>query len=431
MQSSSIPPKFPIPWANSAGSANVRSVPTGSQISIQAGAASLTDGFPPLNFIPVSAGGVPPFGQDMNGVLRQTTQWLQWYAAGGAVRYDGTFASSIGGYPAGAMILSNSGHAVYENLVDNNFNDPNLTSVNWRVASSVWSASTWLASGSANAQTVTLSPAPTSLSQLSGIPLKVFSQGTNTNLVTLNVNGLGAVPIVVPGGIPVASGSFLTGSPFEVILQGTASFVLMSRTASFYDASNNGLAIQAGTPAGANLALFGNAASTPNKYIRAINGVFQIVNSAYTTAIFSLADSGDVSTPGSITAGVHIRAANGTTSSGDQNAAPILADFGATGDPNGWVFKIPSIGLSSSNVIIVQGGIVSVPANDTPTLFSFFTPFLATCLGMVISYGAITPPVLPQIGVIGAQPANLTQFYATNTSTAGVSNGCYWMAVGF
>ena len=431
MQNSSIPPKFPIPWANSAGSANVRSIPKDSQISIQAGAASLTDGFPPLNFIPVSAGGVPPFGQDMNGVLKQTTQWLQWYAAGGAVRYDGTFVAAIGGYPAGAFLTSTSGHAIYESLIDNNFQDPNLNTTNWRIVSCVWSATTWLANGSANAQTITLSPAPTSLSQLSGIPLTIFSQGTNTGASTLNVNNLGPVSIVAPGSVPLSGGSLQTGSPFQVVLQGATPFTLLTRSNTFYDSAAGGLTVQGLGANGASLALFGNGNSTPNKYIRAINGIFQVVNSTFSSAPLNLTDSGDLTILGSITSNIRLRSLGGSTGTDDQSAAPILADFQATGTPTAWFWKIPGFGFSPTNTVIVQGGIVNVTANNTPTTFNLPTPFLANFLGIVISYGAITPPVLPQIGVIGAQPLNLSQFQATNTSTAGVGNGCYWIAIGF
>jgi len=62
MLSTSIPPKFPIPFANAAGPSFIRPIPTASQIGIQDGAASLTDGFPPDCFTPVVAGGTPPFG---------------------------------------------------------------------------------------------------------------------------------------------------------------------------------------------------------------------------------------------------------------------------------------------------------------------------------------------------------------------------------
>lgn len=47
---------------------------------------------------------------------------------------------------------------------------------------------------------------------------------------------------------------------------------------------------------GANIKLVGNGATTPNKTIRAFNGSFQVVNSAYGAAIFSLSDAGVIST---------------------------------------------------------------------------------------------------------------------------------------
>ena len=130
MQNSNIPAKFPIPWASSAGGAFIRSVPTASQIGIQNGAASLTDGFPPLNFLPVASGGFPPFGQDTNGILKQITQWSQWQQAGGAVFYDGSFQTSIGGYPAGAIVASGAYPGVYwRSLLDNNTNNPDAGAV--------------------------------------------------------------------------------------------------------------------------------------------------------------------------------------------------------------------------------------------------------------------------------------------------------------
>ena len=54
---------------------------------------------------------------------------------------------------------------------------------------------------------------------------------------------------------------------------------------------------------GANLLLTGNGATTPNKYLRVINGEFNIVNSLYTTQILTLDDVGNLTVPGIITAG--------------------------------------------------------------------------------------------------------------------------------
>lgn len=130
---SSMPARFPIPFGNSAGGGFIRSVPTASQIGVNPGFASLTDGFPPLNFVPVAAGGIPPFGQDFNGLLNQVTKWNQWQSAGGAATYDATFAAAIGGYPQKAMLSS---ALVFGNFwmstADNNMTDPDSSSAaNW------------------------------------------------------------------------------------------------------------------------------------------------------------------------------------------------------------------------------------------------------------------------------------------------------------
>ena len=133
MQLSNIPTKYQIPWANSAGGSYIRTVPVASQIGVQNGAASFTDGFVPENFTAVTAGGVPPFGQDFNGLLNVETAWTQWFQAGGPVYYDGTFATEIGGYPQGAMVQSNvvAGN-FYVSTADNNTTDPDsAASANW------------------------------------------------------------------------------------------------------------------------------------------------------------------------------------------------------------------------------------------------------------------------------------------------------------
>lgn len=133
MQSSDLPTRFQIPFANNAGAGFVRSVPVASQIGITNGAASLTDGFPPLTFQPVGSGGVPPFGADMNGILRQSTQWNQWQAAGGAfVPWNSDFSTAIGGYFAGAVVASAAvSGLLWLCLVDNNTSNPDQGGSGW------------------------------------------------------------------------------------------------------------------------------------------------------------------------------------------------------------------------------------------------------------------------------------------------------------
>lgn len=134
LAAAAAPTKIQIPFANSAGGAYVRTVPIASQIGIQNGAASYTDGFPPLNFTPVNAGGVPPFGQDMNGVLRDVSAHARWWAAGGPVRYDSAYQTAIGGYPGGAIVQSATvtGKLWYSN-VDNNMTNPDTGGAGWAV----------------------------------------------------------------------------------------------------------------------------------------------------------------------------------------------------------------------------------------------------------------------------------------------------------
>jgi hypothetical protein len=133
MQVASVPPKFPKVWGQNAGAPFIRPIPVDSQIGINAGFASLNDGFPPVTMTPIAAGGVPPFGQDTNGILKQITQVQQWQQAGGIWQFDATFVTAIGGYPAGATLSSRVvlGRQ-WMSTVDNNMTDPDSASAaNW------------------------------------------------------------------------------------------------------------------------------------------------------------------------------------------------------------------------------------------------------------------------------------------------------------
>jgi hypothetical protein len=136
MLAAQIPAKFPIPWGLNAQSGNIRSIPVLSQQSVQAGAASLQDGFPANTFTPPSAGGTPPFGQDFNGIVQQVTAWLRWLQAGGSLVYDPAFVaappSGMGGYPLGAVLESALYPGVtYYNAVDGNTTNPDQGGAGW------------------------------------------------------------------------------------------------------------------------------------------------------------------------------------------------------------------------------------------------------------------------------------------------------------
>lgn len=132
MQYANIPGKMPIPWGANATSSYIRTVPNNSQTGVQPGAASFVDGFPPLCAVPVSAGGIPPFMQDFNGILNMMTQWLRWFQAGGPVIYDPVFQSAIGGYPNGAVVFStNTVGLQWRSTVENNTTNPDAGGAGW------------------------------------------------------------------------------------------------------------------------------------------------------------------------------------------------------------------------------------------------------------------------------------------------------------
>jgi len=124
MQASQIPSFFTLPFAANAGVGYIRAIPQSSQIGITPGAASLSDGFPPVTFMATNAGGTPPWGADTNGILNQITAGLQWEQVGGQPVYGATFANAIGGYPNGAVLQSADGTGFWRSTADNNNTDP-------------------------------------------------------------------------------------------------------------------------------------------------------------------------------------------------------------------------------------------------------------------------------------------------------------------
>lgn len=130
MNQSNAPSKIVLPFANS-GLKNT--IPVASQIGITDGAASMTDGFPPLTMTPKSAGGVPPLGQDMNGILYAVSAIARWASAGAGYVYDAEFAAdaNVSGYPNGARILRTDGTGYWINTISGNTSDPEAGGAGW------------------------------------------------------------------------------------------------------------------------------------------------------------------------------------------------------------------------------------------------------------------------------------------------------------
>jgi hypothetical protein len=134
MQSSQAPTQFQKPFAAGAASQYRRVVPVDS--SSTPGAASFTDGFPAACFQAIASGGIPPAGEDFNGILYAITQAIQWIQAGGPIVYDPVFSAAIGGYPEGAILVSADGTHLWRSSVDNNTSDPDTGGAGWAIPQS-------------------------------------------------------------------------------------------------------------------------------------------------------------------------------------------------------------------------------------------------------------------------------------------------------
>jgi len=131
MQLSSIPAKIAAIFAASAPTGYKNTIPLTQAGISQPGQASFDVGFPSVTMQPASAGGINPYGQDFNGLAYALTGPLQWLCAGGTFPFDSAFATSVGGYPKGAILQNANGDGYWLNLADNNTANPDTGGANW------------------------------------------------------------------------------------------------------------------------------------------------------------------------------------------------------------------------------------------------------------------------------------------------------------
>lgn len=84
------------------------------------GRAGYDHGFPPINMQPKEAGGIPPRGEDMNGVIYDVTLAISYIQSGKSFPFNSDFATAIGGYPVGAVVSDASNPTLWFNGVSNN-----------------------------------------------------------------------------------------------------------------------------------------------------------------------------------------------------------------------------------------------------------------------------------------------------------------------
>jgi hypothetical protein len=129
-------------------------IPVPSQISITVNAASFTDGFPPSTMTPETSGGLPFFGQDMNGILYMISAYCANFAAGALPVWSTDLATDINGYPLGAVLVNASGDGLWISQVDGNVTNPDAGGAGWVPLATTGGSGVAVSGGS-----VTLTPA--------------------------------------------------------------------------------------------------------------------------------------------------------------------------------------------------------------------------------------------------------------------------------
>lgn len=120
-------------------------IPENYETSMDSNQATWDQGFGQITMLPVAAGGLPPKGQDFNGILNQISENIVYQSQGGRFKFSPEYAESIGGYPKGAILQSDDEKKEYQSLIDNNkvnFNTTSNISASWELVGSKYAIKT-------------------------------------------------------------------------------------------------------------------------------------------------------------------------------------------------------------------------------------------------------------------------------------------------
>lgn len=132
MKYSDLPALITSLFAASAESSYVSDIPS-AQTASGDGRVSWERGYPPETMIARSAGGVPPFGQDANGIAKLFSRYIQSLQAGVIPRWTQNFANAIGGYPSGALVSDPTAVGIFwVSTADNNTSTPGANGASWK-----------------------------------------------------------------------------------------------------------------------------------------------------------------------------------------------------------------------------------------------------------------------------------------------------------
>ncbi|HDC4367559.1 TPA: tail fiber protein [Enterobacter cloacae] len=139
------------------------------------GIATFDKGFPEITMQPLSAGGIPPSGKDMNGVLYSTTIQQQWQNAGMTYPFSQDFSDAVSGYPKGAIVPSSVYTGQWLNLNEANGTSPE---------SPTGASTGWVPINNYGVTQITMTSGSVVMSSLQAAKDRIIISGT----LTANVN---------------------------------------------------------------------------------------------------------------------------------------------------------------------------------------------------------------------------------------------------
>lgn len=94
-------------------------------------AASVQQGFPPITMQEELAGGQPPLGQDMNGLMFLISSHTLYVECGQTYFWNSALATQIGGYLAGTILGMTDGTGLWLNTSGGNTSNPDTGGAGW------------------------------------------------------------------------------------------------------------------------------------------------------------------------------------------------------------------------------------------------------------------------------------------------------------
>lgn len=441
MKAADIPTKFPLPFAASAGGSYVRTIPVNSQIGITDGAASLETGFPPLNFLPIGSGGVPPFGQDMNGILKEISQWTQWGNAGGPVPYDGTFSTAIGGYPSGAIVASATTAGTYWlSTADDNITNPDSGGAGWTQlnfitgAGQIWHIGS-ASGGTSSALTTTLAPTVkstdtnfffavpiTTTNTLSG-GATTINFGYSAKTIVDNSTGANIIAGALLGAVDYVAIFYYDGTFARLMNNPTASQPVLQTNTTYYVNASTGSDSNNGLTSGTAFATLQKAVDVINSFnlngygvtVNVANGTYAQTTLRPLNGTGSIYFQGNSASPSSViissTLGSALKAndCSGYTIDGFKvtTSAPDLS----IGDPGSGFYLSGSSGINFKNInlgacqgyhVNCEGGALATFSAGTITISGGLTP---NAISLGVSFYVANGGYMTWVGAPGGQPS--------------------------